>query len=168
VFCDSLARPTTAHTGESLLQCQSFGQSIKQIQSVNAAVRVLLGLAIANNAITVLHYRRIIQNLQDKLLQGGHHEILHRDLYAQVLLRLVERLMNCSSQEHPEYIPEPEYIPYSRPRNYVECLGMLLTDMAEGFLIMRQTGMEDEVYISKNMEIHTDHLSSLASRLIGA
>ena len=159
--------PTNAHSGDSsLLQHQSFRQSIKtSIQSVNAAVRLLLGLAILDNAITVKHYWLIVTSLREKLLQAGPHEIPHGDAYARVLLRLVERLVSYSNfQQNSGYVEE--YGLCSCRRDYAQCLGKFLTEMAEGFVFMQQTGIEDDVY-TRNKEPHADYLCYLASRLGG-
>ena len=128
---------------------------------MHAAARTLLGLAILNNAITVKHYRWIVKSLRQKLLEVELiEEIPCREAYARILSRLVERLMTIPNQQD-------SVSPYSRPRDYVERLGLLLDDMAEGFVLKQQSGIEDDVYV-KNKELHTDHLSSLASRLRGA
>lgn len=139
-----------------------LGHSIKQIQPVNAAVRTILSLPIVTNAITVKHYWWIAMSLREKLLLRPPHEIPRGEEYARILFRLVEKLDACPGGHHPEYVL------YSRPRDYVACLNKLLVDMAEGFVLKRQTGVEDDVFIVRNKELHTDHLCSLASRLRGA
>ncbi|KAG0581532.1 hypothetical protein KC19_4G259100 [Ceratodon purpureus] len=129
------------------------------------AVRLLLGLAILDNAITVKHYWLIVTSLREKLLQAGPHEIPHGDAYARVLLRLVERLVSYSNfQQNSGYVEE--YGLCSCRRDYAQCLGKFLTEMAEGFVFMQQTGIEDDVYI-RNKEPHADYLCYLASRLGG-
>ena len=148
-------------TWESLLSChKAFGQSINLIHPDFAAGRLLLGLPILSNAITVQHFWSILTSLRDKLGELPPHEVPNGDSYARILLRMVDRLMLFPI----ENIDAEDCALYLCRRNYDGCLGRLLAEMAEGFVIMQQCGMEEEVYV-RNKELHAEYLHYLASHL---
>lgn len=151
------------YSGELLLQYQSFGQSIKQIRTVCAALRIILGLNILGNAITVQHYRWILKSLRDILCQAAPHKVPHRKAYGRILKRLVERLNILTNEQ------DAESALYSRRLGYVEFLDKLVEDIEKGFVVMKLRGIEDDVFIFKDMELlgYTDCLCSLLSCLMG-
>lgn len=56
-----------------------------------------------------------------------------------------------------------------RPLGYVECLETLIENIESGFVIMKQSGLESDVFIMKDKEPvgYSERLCSLASHLRG-